>query len=53
LKPTEHIWHFTPKTHQIVAAQADMQVTRIVRSPAKRANLARVDSLVGVARTTR
>lgn len=50
LKPTEHIWHFTPGTHQTVAAAAGMRVTRIVRTPLNRANLARLDSLVGVAR---
>jgi 2-polyprenyl-3-methyl-5-hydroxy-6-metoxy-1,4-benzoquinol methylase len=50
LKPTEHIWQLTPRTHRIVAEQADMRVTRIVRSPASRANLVRLDSIVGVAR---
>jgi 2-polyprenyl-3-methyl-5-hydroxy-6-metoxy-1,4-benzoquinol methylase len=50
LKPTEHIWHFTPRTHRTVAAQAGMQVTRTVRSPLDRANLGRLDSLVGIAR---
>jgi 2-polyprenyl-3-methyl-5-hydroxy-6-metoxy-1,4-benzoquinol methylase len=50
LKPTEHIWHFTPQTHQLVAAQAGMAVTRIVRNPLARANFGRLDSLVGVAR---
>lgn len=50
LKPTEHLWQFTPKTHRTVAAAAGMQVTRIVRSPLRRANFGRLDSLVGVAR---
>jgi 2-polyprenyl-3-methyl-5-hydroxy-6-metoxy-1,4-benzoquinol methylase len=50
LKPTEHIWHFTPRTHRTVAAQAGMDVTRTLRSPFTRANLNRLDSLVGVAR---
>jgi 2-polyprenyl-3-methyl-5-hydroxy-6-metoxy-1,4-benzoquinol methylase len=50
LKPTEHIWHFTPKTHRLVAAQAGLSVTRFVRNPLSRANFARLDSLVGVAR---
>ncbi len=50
LKPTEHIWHFTPRTHRTVAAAAGMQVTRTVRNPVARGNFARLDSLVGVAR---
>lgn len=53
LKPTEHIWHFTPKTHRVVAEQAGMHVTRTIRSPLVRANFARLDSLVGVARPAR
>jgi 2-polyprenyl-3-methyl-5-hydroxy-6-metoxy-1,4-benzoquinol methylase len=50
LKPTEHIWHFTPRTHRTVAAAAGLRVDRLVRSPLQRANFARLDSLVGVAR---
>lgn len=53
LKPTEHIWHFTPRTHQIVAARAGLAVTKIVRNPLARANLTRLDSLVGLARRLR
>ena len=53
LKPTEHIWQFTPRTHRTVAEQADMTVTKTVRSPLTRANFARLDSLVGVARRAR
>jgi SAM-dependent methyltransferase len=53
LKPTEHIWHFTPQTHRTVAARAGMDVTRTVLSPLTRANFARLDSLVGVARPAR
>ncbi len=53
LKPTEHIWHFTPRTHRTVAEQSGMRVTRTVRSPLARANFARLDSLVGVARPAR
>jgi 2-polyprenyl-3-methyl-5-hydroxy-6-metoxy-1,4-benzoquinol methylase len=52
LKPTEHIWHFTPRTHRTVAAQADMAVTDTRRSPLTRANFGRLDSLVGVARAS-
>lgn len=50
LKPTEHIWHFTPRTHRIVAEAAGMRVTRTIRSPLARSNVLRLDSLVGVAR---
>lgn len=50
LKPTEHIWHYTPKTHRSVAAAAGMRVTRTIVSPLSRANFSRLDSLVGVAR---
>lgn len=50
LKPTEHIWHFTPRTHRTVAAAAGLRVTRLIRSPLARANVGRFDSLVGVAR---
>ncbi|HEU5266339.1 MAG TPA: class I SAM-dependent methyltransferase [Jatrophihabitans sp.] len=50
LKPTEHIWHFTPKTHRLVAEQAGLRVTQVIRNPLRRANLGRLDSLVGVAR---
>ncbi|MEO9139066.1 MAG: class I SAM-dependent methyltransferase [Jatrophihabitans sp.] len=50
LKPTEHIWHFTPVTHATVADRADMRVTQIVLNPLSRSNLTRLDSLVGVAR---
>lgn len=53
LKPTEHIWHFTPATHRSVAAAAGMQVVETIRNPLARANLGRVDSLVGVARAAR
>ncbi|MBA3523698.1 MAG: class I SAM-dependent methyltransferase [Geodermatophilaceae bacterium] len=50
LKPAEHIWHFTPRTHEIALARAGMRLVRTVRSPLARGNLARLDSLVGVAR---
>ena len=50
LKPAEHIWHFTPETHRTVAAAAGLTVTRTVVNPLRRANFARLDSLVGVAR---
>lgn len=53
LKPTEHIWHFTPKTHRRVAAEAAMTVTRTLLNPLSPANFARLDSLVGVARPAR
>jgi len=50
LKPTEHIWHFTPRSHQLVFARAGLVVTRILRNPLSVANFGRLDSLVGVAR---
>ena len=50
LKPTEHIWHFTPQTHRTVAAAAGMTVTRTIRNPLAPSNVTRLDSLVGVAR---
>jgi 2-polyprenyl-3-methyl-5-hydroxy-6-metoxy-1,4-benzoquinol methylase len=53
LKPTEHIWHFTPRTHRVVAEQAALSVSRTVRNPLSKANFARLDSLVGVARPAR
>jgi 2-polyprenyl-3-methyl-5-hydroxy-6-metoxy-1,4-benzoquinol methylase len=53
LKPTEHIWHFTPRTHRTVAEAAGLRVTRTLRNPLARANFSRLDSLVGVARPLR
>ena len=50
LKPTEHLSQFTPDTHRLVAEQAGMEITRIIRNPLRRANLGRFDSLVGLAR---
>lgn len=50
LKPAEHIWHFTPRSHQLVFTRAGLAVTRILRNPLAAANVGRLDSLVGVAR---
>ena len=50
LKPTEHIWHFTPRTHALRLARAGLALTRVVRNPLAPANAGRLDSLVGVAR---
>ena len=50
LKPTEHIWHFSPETHALAAARAGLAVTRVVRSPLRLPNLTRLDSLVVTAR---
>ncbi|RBY78216.1 class I SAM-dependent methyltransferase [Geodermatophilus sp. TF02-6] len=50
LKPTEHIWHFTARTHALVLARAGLALTRVVRSPLAPANAGRLDSLVGIAR---
>jgi 2-polyprenyl-3-methyl-5-hydroxy-6-metoxy-1,4-benzoquinol methylase len=50
LKPSEHLSQFTPDTHRLVAEQAGMEIIRVIRSPLRRANLGRLDSLVGLAR---
>ncbi|TFV62643.1 class I SAM-dependent methyltransferase [Geodermatophilus sp. DF01-2] len=50
LKPTEHIWHFSPRTHALLLARAGLALTRVVRSPLASANAGRLDSLVCVAR---
>lgn len=50
LKPTEHIWQFTPDTHRLIFARAGLTVTRILRNPLAVANAGRLDSLVGLAR---
>ncbi|MGY1663501.1 class I SAM-dependent methyltransferase [Geodermatophilus sp. SYSU D00705] len=50
LKPTEHIWHFTPRTHALLLARAGFALTEVIRSPLAPANATRLDSLVGVAR---
>ncbi len=50
LKPAEHIWHFTPRTHAVLLARAGFALTRVVRSPLAPSNAGRLDSLVGVAR---
>jgi SAM-dependent methyltransferase len=50
LKPTEHIWHFTARTHALVAARAGLALTEVIRSPLAAANAGRLDSLVGIAR---
>jgi len=46
LKPTEHIWHYTPYTLRLLTARAGFTVTDVIRSPLARANLTRLDSLV-------
>jgi SAM-dependent methyltransferase len=50
LKPTEHIWQFTPRTHALVAARAGLALSDVIRSPLAPSNAARLDSLVGIAR---
>jgi SAM-dependent methyltransferase len=50
LKPTEHIWHFTPRTHALLLARAGLALTDVIRSPLAPANAGRLDSLVGIAR---
>ena len=46
LKPTEHIWHYTPYTLRLLAARAGFTVTDVIRSPLAPVNLTRLDSLV-------
>ena len=46
LKPSEHIWHYTPYTLRLLAARAGFTVTDVIRSPLAPANLTRLDSLV-------
>lgn len=50
LKPEQHIWHFTPQTLRLVAARAGFVLTSVQRSPVRRANAGRFDSLVAVGR---
>jgi len=50
LKPEQHIWHFSGRTLALVAAQAGLVITDVVRSPARAANAARLDSLVAFGR---
>lgn len=50
LKPTEHIWHFTPETHALVLAAAGLELVDVVTNPVSPANFGRFDSLVGFAR---
>jgi SAM-dependent methyltransferase len=50
LKPEQHIWHFTPATLRVVAAQAGLSITTVYRSPLRRANLGRWDSIVALGR---
>lgn len=48
LKPWEHIWHFSPATLRATAADARLSVRRLLTSPLRRANVARLDSMVAV-----
>lgn len=50
LKPSEHLWHFSPRTLGLAAQHAGLEVTRIMRSPLRLSNLTRLDSLVVLAR---
>ena len=50
LKPTEHIWHFSPETHATALTRSGMALVQVIRNPFAPANLGRLDSLVGVAR---
>lgn len=48
LKPWEHIWHFSPATLRVGAASAGLRVRCVLVSPLRRANVARLDSMVAV-----
>ncbi|MBI4259961.1 MAG: class I SAM-dependent methyltransferase [Actinobacteria bacterium] len=49
LKPTEHIWHFTSRTLRSVFEDAGFRIRVLRRNPLLRANLGRLDSIVGIA----
>ncbi len=48
LKPEQHIWHFTPRTLGLVAGAAGLRIETVIRSPLRRANGGRLDSLVAL-----
>ncbi len=48
LKPEQHIWHFTPETLRRVAGAAGLRIESVIRSPLRRANGGRLDSLVAL-----
>lgn len=50
LKPREHIWHFSRALLRRAVTEAGLVPLRLIRSPLRRANLARLDSVVCVAR---
>jgi len=50
LKPHKHIWHFTTKGIRRLLGEHGMTVLKVIRNPVRRANLARLDSMVVVAR---
>ncbi len=50
LKPHKHIWHFTVPDVRRMLRERGVEPLRVVRSPAYRANLGRVDSVVVIAR---
>jgi SAM-dependent methyltransferase len=52
IKPHKHIWHFTTDGMRRLLDEHGMTVLEVVRNPLRRANLARVDSMVVVARRT-
>jgi 2-polyprenyl-3-methyl-5-hydroxy-6-metoxy-1,4-benzoquinol methylase len=49
LKPDEHLWHFSPNTIRRLFAENGFQVATLRTSPLVGANLARPDSMVGIA----
>jgi uncharacterized protein (TIRG00374 family) len=50
LKPHKHIWHFRKKDLRTIVGEAGLEVVTIIRSPLRRSNYLRLDSLVVVAR---
>ena len=50
LKPHKHIWHYRKHDLRTMLGEAGMQPITMIRSPLRRANWVRVDSLVAVAR---
>jgi uncharacterized protein (TIRG00374 family) len=50
IKPHKHIWHFRKKDLRRMVGEAGLETVTMIRSPLRRANWVRLDSLVVVAR---
>lgn len=50
IKPHKHIWHFRKKDLRRMVTEAGLETITMIRSPLRRANWVRLDSLVVVAR---